>query len=203
MVLETLAGRMVAMAAGEPAAMADTPDVRSRHENVSVSEHLLSKLKRAQAAARNALDADLGRIGLTIPQFLALAHVAENAALSGAELARMCSVTPQAVVAIVARLRTAGLVRRVPAAGGGRSLTMRLTDKGAELVKTAFAHGYAIERYILDILGPDAYEALHRSLDRVADALSEESIVVKTAPWDRYVDDGFAALHARQDPTDV
>jgi DNA-binding MarR family transcriptional regulator len=183
--------------------MADSPDVRSRLENMSVSEHLLSKLKRAQAATRAAIDADLGRIGLTIPQFLALAHIAENADVSGAELARMCWVTPQATVAIVARLRAAGLVRRVPAAGGGRSLTMRLTDKGADLVKTAFAHGYAIERYLLDILGPDAYEALHGSLDRVADALSEESTVVKTAPWDGYVEDGFAALRAHSDPTDV
>jgi DNA-binding MarR family transcriptional regulator len=192
---------MVAMAAGEAAAMADTPEVRSRLENLSVSEHLLSKLKRAQATTRAALDADLGRIGITIPQFLALAHIAEKADVSSAELARRCWVSPQAMTAIVGRLRDAGLIHRVPAAGGGRSLTMRLTDKGAELVKTAFAHGYAIERYILDVLGPDAYEALHRSLDRVADALSEESTVVKTAPWDSYVDEGLAALREHTVPT--
>lgn len=169
-------------------------EARDRLENLRISEHLLAKLKRAQSAARNALDADLSRIGLTIPQFLALAHIAENADVSGAELARLCSVTPQAIVSIVARLREAGLIVRVPAAGGGRSLTMRLTDKGADLIKSAFAHGYAIERYILDVLGPDAYTALHDSLDRMADALSEESTVVKTAPWDAFVDDGIAAV---------
>jgi DNA-binding MarR family transcriptional regulator len=182
---------MTAVAVGEPAAMADA---RTRLENMRISEHLLAKLKRAQSAARNALDADLARIGLTIPQFLALAHIAENTDVSGAALARMCSVTPQAIVSIVARLREAGLIDRAPAAGGGRSLTMRLTEKGGDLIKAAFAHGYAIERYILDVLGPEAYEQLHSSLDRMADALSEESTVVKTAPWDGYVEDGFAAL---------
>lgn len=177
-------------------------DARTRLENMRVSEHLLAKLKRAQWAARNALDADLARIGLTIPQFLALAHIADNADVSGAELARMCSVTPQAIVSIVARLRDAGLIHRVPAAGGGRSLTMRLTEKGADLIKTAFAHGYAIERYILEVLGAEAYEQLHSSLDRMTDALSEESTVVKTSPWDGYVEAGFAALRthlARRD----
>ncbi len=115
----------------------------------------------------------------------------------------MCSVTPQAIVAIVARLRAAGLIRRVPAAGGGRSLTMRLTDKGEELVRTAYAHGYAIERYILDVLGPVAYETLHDSLDRMADALSEESAVVKTAPWDGYVEDALASVRERRNRPDA
>jgi len=203
MVLETLAGRMVAMAAGEPAAMADTPDVRSRHENVSVSEHSSPSLKRAQAAARNALDADLGRIGLTIPQFLALAHVAENADVSGAELARMCSVTPQASSRSSAPLRTAGLVRRVPAAGGGRSLTMRLTDKGAELVKNGVRARLRDRALHPRHPRADAYEA------SIARSTASRMRSPKSRSWSRRRHGTATSMtvlrrcNARQDPTDV
>jgi DNA-binding MarR family transcriptional regulator len=184
---------MIAAAAGEPAAMADPRDVLSRLEELSVSGHLLSKLKHAQAASRAALESEFGRIGITIPQFLALANIDENEDISSAELARQSYVSPQAMITIVARLEAAGLITRAPAAGGGRSLAMRLTDKGTELLRAARAHAYAIERFILDRLGDDAYLDLLSSLDRVTDALSEGATVTKTAPWDAYVEDAPVA----------
>ncbi len=167
--------------------MADPPDVLSQLEELSVCEHLLSKLKYAQAASRAALETEFARIGITIPQFLALAAIEENADISSAELARLSYVSPQAMITIVARLRSAKLITRAPAAGGGRALTLRLTEKGTKLLDGARAHAYAIERYILDALGPSAYAQLLSSLDRVTDVLTRESTVTKTAPWDAYV----------------
>ena len=175
------------MAAGEPAVMADSNDVLGRLDALSVCEHLLSKLKRAQAASRAALDVEFSRIGITIPQFLALAAIDQSADISSAELARQSYVTPQAMITIVARLSAAGLITRAPASGGGRALTMRLTQKGTALLDEARKHAYAIERYVFDVLGDDAYAQLLRSLDRVADALSEESTVTTTAPWESYL----------------
>jgi len=170
--------------------MADSRDVLSRLEELSVSAHLLSKLKHAQAAARAALEGEFGRIGITIPQFLALAFIAESAGtISSAELARQSYCSPQAMITIVARLQAAGLITRTPAAGGGRSLTMRLTDKGTELLSSARAHAYAIERFVLDRLGAAAYAQLLDSLDRVTAALSQGTTVTKTAPWDAYLHD--------------
>jgi DNA-binding MarR family transcriptional regulator len=170
--------------------MADSRDVLSRLEELSVSAHLLSKLKHAQAAARAALEGEFGRIGITIPQFLALAFISENAdTISSAELARQSYVSPQAMITIVARLEAAGLITRAPAAGGGRSLTMHLTDKGTELLTSARAHAYAIERFVLDRLGGAAYAQLLDSLDRVTAALSQGTTVTKTAPWDAYLHD--------------
>ena len=167
--------------------MADSSDVLSRLEERSVSAHLLSKLKYAQAASRGALETEFARIGVTIPQFLALAAIEENADISSAELARMSYCSPQAMITIVARLQSAKLVSRAPAAGGGRSLTLRLTAKGTRLLNDARAHAYAIERYVLDVLGQDAYAQLLLSLDRVTDGLTRGATVTKTAPWDAYV----------------
>ena len=169
--------------------MADPDDVLSRLEDMSVSGHLLSKLKYAQSASRAALDIEFSRIGITIPQFLALAGIDQNADISSAELARQSFVTPQAMVTIVARLAAAGLITRTPASGGGRALSMRLAPKGASLLIEARAHAYAIERYIVEVLGGAAYAQLLASLDRVTDALSEESTITSTAPWEAYLPD--------------
>jgi DNA-binding MarR family transcriptional regulator len=178
------------MVVDEPATMAESPDVLSRLEDLAVCDHLLSKLKRAQSASRAALDVEFSRIGITIPQFLALAAIDASEDISSAELARGSYVTPQAMVTIVARLQAAGLITRAPASGGGRALSMRLTTKGVELLGEARAHAYAIERYVFDVLGDGAYAQLLASLDRVAEALSEEGTVTTTAPWERYLDDG-------------
>ncbi|MEO7039981.1 MAG: MarR family transcriptional regulator [Candidatus Elarobacter sp.] len=182
------------MAAEEPAAMADSPDVLGRLEDLCTSVHLLSKLKHAQSASRGALEGEFSRIGITIPQFLALANIDQNADISSAELARQSFVSPQAMMTIVARLEAAGSITRTPAAHGGRSLTMRLTARGAALLKEARAHAYAIERYVLDVLGEAKYAQLLDSLDRVGDALSEEGTVTTTAPWESYLSD--AAVRA-------
>jgi DNA-binding MarR family transcriptional regulator len=177
--------------------MADSPGILSRLEERSVCEHLLSKLKHAQAASRAALEAEFGRIGITIPQFLALAAIEENADISSAELARMSYVSPQAMITIVARLQSAQLITRAPSAAGGRTLSLRLTAGGTRLLDDARAHAYAIERYVLDVLGRDAYAQLLSALDRVTGALSRGATVTKTAPWDAYVPD--AAQFAAQD----
>jgi len=167
--------------------MADSSDILDRLEEPSICEHLLSKLKYAQAASRGALETEFSQIGITIPQFLALAAIEENADISSAELARMSYVSPQAMITIVARLQSAKLITRAPAASGGRSLTLRLTAEGTRLLDEARAHAYAIERYVLDVLGGDAYAQLLSALDRMTDALTRGATVTKTAPWDAYV----------------
>ena len=174
--------------------MADSPDALSRLEELSVSGHLLSKLKHAQAASRAALESEFGRIGITIPQFLALANIDEHDDVSSAELARKSYCSPQAMITIVARLEAAGLITRAPAPGGGRSLAVRLTAKGNELLDSARAHAYAIERFIFDRLGDEPYVALLDSLDRVTAALSEGATVTKRAPWEAYIDSDSVAF---------
>ena len=67
-------------------------------------------LKRAQQALRAHLDAELRTIGLTTPQYSALAGLERSESLSNAELARQAFVTPQTMQAIVVGLERDGLV---------------------------------------------------------------------------------------------
>jgi DNA-binding MarR family transcriptional regulator len=168
--------------------MADPADVLDRLGDIRVSEHLLSKLKYAQNTARAALAAEMEKIGLTTPQFLALAAIEETAEISSADLARCSFVTAQAMVAIVARLQSSGLITRAPAPRGGRALVLRLTEKGSEKLRQARMHAYALERYIYELLGGAAYGTLLRALDRITEALSQATTLTKTTPWDTYVE---------------
>lgn len=175
------------MAVAEAAAMTPAEEILERLEDPRIEAHLLSKLKSAHGTARAALATELARIGLTTPQFLALAAIEHNADISSAELARQSFVTPQAMIAIVARLESAKLITRVPAARGGRSLTMRLTPNGQKALSEARRHAMAIERYILELLGAERFGVLLDALDAATAALSQGATMTKTMPWDRFV----------------
>jgi DNA-binding MarR family transcriptional regulator len=175
------------MAAGEPAAMPDPREVIDLLERRELSEHLLTKVKNTALTTRAALEKEFERIGLTPPQFLALARIDEEEDISSAELARRSYVTPQAMMTIVARLAAAKLVRRVPAATGGRSLALRLTPEGRRMLERGRVHAVAIERYLLETLGAPAYSVLLTSLDRIIEALGDSVITTRSTPWQSYV----------------
>jgi DNA-binding MarR family transcriptional regulator len=150
--------------------------------------HLLAALKYAAAASRMALEAELGQLGITPQQFLALVAIAENADISNAELARYGYVSAQSMNAIVGRLEAAELIVRVPCPTGGRTLQTRLTEAGRTTLERATARAYAIEKYVRDVLGSDELEALTRSLERFTEALARaETVSTTTRPWNAYL----------------
>jgi DNA-binding MarR family transcriptional regulator len=131
-------------------------------------------------------------LGLTYQQFLAMTVIAMNADISSAELARQTFVTPQAMSTIIARLETGGLARREPCPGGGRSLEIRLTPAGEELLARAQERVSAIERYLRDQLGAEDFEALLDALQRSSAALTKggTTTVTRRRPWAAYLGAG-------------
>ena len=87
-------------------------------------------LKQVQQALRAAMDTALRRHGLTTPQYATMNALAEGGALSGAELARRCFVTPQTMNGIIVNLEAAGLVERREDPSDGRVLRVALTLAG-------------------------------------------------------------------------
>lgn len=111
-------------------------------------------LKRAQHALRLAMDAALAPLDLSTPQYVVLSvleragHAGEDA-LSGAELARRCFVTPQTMTGLVAGLEGRGLVRRRPHPTHGRVLEVGMTATGRATLGRAHAAAGAIEDRML------------------------------------------------------
>ena len=87
-------------------------------------------LRQAWNAFRDAMDAALREHGLSSAQYAALSVLARDPGASGAELARACNTTPQAMNGVLKMLERDRLVERSPHPTHGRILEARLTPEG-------------------------------------------------------------------------
>jgi DNA-binding MarR family transcriptional regulator len=102
-----------------------------------VEGHTGFLLGQAWHTFRNAMDAALREHGLNHPQYGVLSVLAREPGLSGADLARAYSQTPQAMNGVLATLERAGLIERRPHPTHGRILQVRLTAEGSERLAKA------------------------------------------------------------------
>jgi DNA-binding MarR family transcriptional regulator len=105
-------------------------------------------LRQAYHAFRSALDLALRPHGLTAAQYGVLSVLAREDGASGADLARACNTTPQAMNGLVAGLERDALVERRPHPTHGRILRVELTDEGRHRVETAHPAVRALEAAI-------------------------------------------------------
>ncbi len=106
-------------------------------------------VKRLQARHHRAIDAELAPLDISLVQWDALRHLAENPDASLHALALLTFQTDQSFGALAARMIDRGLIERVP--GPGRPVHHRLTDKGHALQRTG---GEVVERVLTDSFSP-------------------------------------------------
>lgn len=133
---------------------------------------LFLHLKAAQGVMRMALTDALSDIGITVPQLLILRGIEITPAISSAQLARECFVSPQAMVANIARLCS------------GRTIETHLTDKGRAIYDRAGSRIQSAERYVTQMLGEDTVRALDRGLRELADCMQKSVVVTTSRSWD-------------------
>jgi len=136
-----------------------------------MEERLGYELKRAQQALRGRMDAALGELGVTAPQYAVLAGLEAAPGVSSAELARRSFVTPQTMQAIVAGLEARGLLVRHARPGHGRVLGTELTGEGRTLVASAHDAVRAVEERLASALAEEERRQLFELLRRCAQAL--------------------------------
>jgi DNA-binding MarR family transcriptional regulator len=103
------------------------------------------QLKRAHQAFCQVVDDALRQVGLTTAQYAVLGFLEDADALSSAELARRCYVTPQTMNQLVAGLQARGVIRRAAHPSHGRILQTSLTEQGRRLVAQAHERVGAVE----------------------------------------------------------
>jgi len=130
-------------------------------------------LEKAQHSLRLARDATLREVGLTAPQYAALAALAQQSGLTAAAVARRCFVTPQTMTGIVAKLAAADLIVREPDPENLRAIRLRLTDAGMTTLARAHAQAAAVEEAMLRDLDRAEREALADLLLQCAEALAK------------------------------
>ena len=105
-------------------------------------------LRQAHQAFRAAAQAELGPLGLTLPQYSVLTVADAEPGLSGAELARDSMLTPQTTNEIISLLVPAGLLERRQDAGD-RRLRRMFVLLGSRRIRRHPLHRMARDRCAL------------------------------------------------------
>jgi DNA-binding MarR family transcriptional regulator len=132
------------------------------HSYRGVEGHSSYLLRQAWQALSGAMDSALRPHGLTGPQYGVLSVLAREPGASGADLARACSTTPQAMNGVLATLERESLIDRRPHPTHGRILQATLTSEGHRRLEAAHP----------------AMRTLRREIER--DFTSDEIATVKT-----------------------
>ena len=138
-------------------------------------------IKRAEQALIAAKDAALRPFDLTVPQYAALLLLAGQPGLSGAELARRALVTPQTMSTVLANLERKGLVDRAVHPVHSRIVEVRLTDRGADLLRRADQAALRVEAALDAALG-SGVDQLRHLLGTAAAALDHHRSTAPSSP---------------------
>jgi len=130
-------------------------------------------LSQVRALLRGHIDTALAEKGLTAPQYTALATLEEEPALSNAEMARLCFVTPQTMLRIIENLDEAGLVTRSPHPTHGRVRQIELTTRGRKLIADCHHRVLKLEERMVAGLGAGERKQLHALLSKCAASLGD------------------------------
>ena len=122
------------------------PQVGERYRGIQGHSGYL--LRQASNALRTALDAVLRPHGLTAPQYAVLSVLARDPGVSGADLARACNTTPQAMNGVLATLERESLVERRPHPTHGRILQVTSSPEGRRRLEVANPAVRRLERAI-------------------------------------------------------
>src|SRR6476661_5798251 len=132
-------------------------------------------LRQAWYAFHGAMETALRAHGLTGAQYAALSVLHRDPGMSGADLARACNTTPQAMNGVLATLERDALIERHPHPTHGRILQVVLTREGERRLEAATPAVLELEQVIEEDLPPDQIAAVKAWLVASAQRLEEIS----------------------------
>ncbi|HEX3732189.1 MAG TPA: MarR family transcriptional regulator, partial [Mycobacteriales bacterium] len=103
-------------------------------EGIAPEDRLLTAIKKVEQATQRAKEEALAKEGIAKAQYNALLVLSSVQGITSAELARRCSVTPQAMNETVARLERQGWITRAPHPEHRHVLEARLTPTGESVL---------------------------------------------------------------------
>lgn len=121
-------------------------------------------LYRAVAALRPQVAAELGPLGLGLPEFVCLRILSAHPGLTSAQLARGTNVSAQAMHQVLRALEDRGAVTRPASTPPGRAMPAQLTRRGKALLKRADVAVHAADQQILTHLSADEQHQLKQLL---------------------------------------
>jgi DNA-binding MarR family transcriptional regulator len=111
-------------------------------------------LRRAHLRISAIFLSELSEVGLTPPQFLAMARLHETGEVSQNHLGRLVAMDPKTIQGVVRRLIDRGFLRRKPDPRDKRRMIPRLTPKGRKIVTRLMDNARRVDDAILEPLAP-------------------------------------------------
>ena len=136
-----------------------------------VEGHTSYLLRQAGQALSGAMEMALRPHGLTPAQYGVLSVLAREPGASGADLARACSTTPQAMNGVLGTLERDSLIERRPHPTHGRILQATLTTEGRRRLEAANPAMQGLRRAIERDLTADELATVKRWLVTTAQRL--------------------------------
>jgi DNA-binding MarR family transcriptional regulator len=133
-------------------------------------------LGQAWRSLLGAMEVALRPLGLTAPQYGVLSVLAREPGASGADLARACHTTPQAMSGVLATLEREALIERRPHPTHGRILQVTLTSEGQRRLEAANPSVRALERATERDLSPDEIATVKAWLVATAQRLERATV---------------------------
>jgi DNA-binding MarR family transcriptional regulator len=135
------------------------PSAESQH-----AASLIYVIGRVNQGIRRRMRTLLAQWSLSVQEFTALSVLSSRPKLSNAQLARRALVTPQAMIEILSKLESRGLVRREVDPAHGRILRAELTPEARKLLREAEPAVLAIQEEMLAAVPDDDRAAALRAM---------------------------------------
>lgn len=143
-------------------------------------------LRRAYLALHRATDSAFVKYGVTADQFVLMASLARDHALTQRQLASRMSSDPSTVRAMLVLLEKSNLVRRESHPADARAKTVALTPAGKRKFQQLWKVGQHIRDTMYEALQPHEVTTLIRLLNQVSESLNsagdESSDQLPSAP---------------------
>lgn len=130
---------------------------------------------RVMTVLRPQVAAELGPLGIGLPELVCMRILSIHPGLTSAELARDTHVSAQAMNQVLHGLEDRGAVTRPASIPLGRALPAQLTRQGKALLKRAETAVHAADERILIHLTPDEQRQLKHLLFVAGNRATEES----------------------------
>jgi DNA-binding MarR family transcriptional regulator len=154
--------------------MCQTTDMRQDPDRIDLPTSLGYLLKEAATALRQAMEAELRPLGMTITHYSCLELLAQRPGLSNSDLARGAFVTRQSMNVLLQALERDGSVTRPEQAPSGKVLPTRLTAKGRRELARASAAVRGVEDRMLADMSADDLERARRLLRSMIRSLGDQ-----------------------------
>jgi DNA-binding MarR family transcriptional regulator len=125
-------------------------------------------IKWVEMATRARVERAMRDSPLSSSQLFAIALLHERGQATGAELARLMHLTPQAMTTLLRPLRDQGLITEAIDSAHRRRILLGLSDAGRALLAQVRAFSPALEEELLEDFAPEERAVLKQLLARIA-----------------------------------